>query len=268
VESYLPSWKQRILDTYQNFPPHLERIRHTMGSYFRLFSNQILLKQGEENDIQQVLYVDSDVVVMANLNPLWRHVQAEREHGYFFMWGEERCAGFNVIDISKLNTFWRKVQNYDLITLRPGSNFSHPTNRTKTYLNAAKILHQKGLGDQILVRSMQITEPELLGSLPEPWDVSANNGPWWKRNGTGLDTMDRPDGVGMLHFNGGGSSQDSVFGSHPFLQNRDFDDHPQDFQTSWGLAHYYNNLPWNWARYIAASQISEGDGYPVQVTHS
>jgi len=251
VEPFLPRWIDQIKQTYRHYPPEMERFRHTAGAYFRLFANELL-----PSHVQHVLYMDSDVVIMAGLDRLWSQVTSQVDKGYYFQWGQEKCSGFNVIDIQKLPDFWKRIQKYDLLTLRPGSDFADPKgNFTKTLRNAQKILHQRGLGDQILIRSMQVTEPHLIGSLPASWDVSAENGAWTKRNGTGLD-QDRPDGVGMLHFNGGGSSQDSYARAHPYV-NPDEHDQNLKFDSTWGLVRYYNNLPWNWAKFIVESRSSD-----------
>jgi len=232
VDPYVDQWIQEINETYKHFPPEMNRFRHTPGSYFRLFADEIMLPNRtrvggdddevekttsiDEDTIQNVLWMDSDVYIMSNLERLWQQINTpERTESYIFQWGQEKCAGFIVVNVPRLKDFWQRIKTYPLLTL------------TKNYTvhKAQKTVQQKGLGDQFLVRSMAHTEPGLIGFLPDDaWDVSANNGPWWDRNERGLSKPrgvgvheDRPKGVGMLHFNGGGSDQGSVFDGHPFL---------------------------------------------------
>jgi hypothetical protein len=231
VESYMPAWIDEINDTYKHYPESLERFRHTPGAYFRLFADQVLTSsttsatltaaetvasEGQSDQeptssvepIGNVLWMDSDVYIMSNLQRFWN--QVARRTQYYVQWGHERCSGFMVINVSTLRDFWKRLKTYDLITL---------TNYTVDEAN--RVVGQKGLGDQKLVRSMAYTEPDLVGLFPDDaWDVSANNGPWWRSHkipdGTSL-RRHRPRGVGMLHFNGGGSSQESAFEAHPYL---------------------------------------------------
>lgn len=136
---------------------------------------------------------------------------------------------------------------------------------------AQKKVRQRGLGDQFLIRSMQFTEADLIGHLPNEWDVSANDGPWWNitRNGTGV-VNDRPHGVGMLHFNGGGSSKLSAFEGHPFLveDSPNAPSNNSEFDSTWKLAHFYNRLDWKWAQYMVESQVhSSNGGHAVRIHH-
>lgn len=265
VEAWIPSWTQTIDAVYQHFPSDMDWYRHTKGAYFRLFAHDIL-----PTNVHHFIYMDSDVVILSNLATLWNRVQERQAEEYYFQWGQELCSGFLIIQKDRLADFWKRIGTYDLLRLTG-----------YTVRQAQKTVHQKGLGDQFLLRSMAFTEPHLIGTLPLEWDVSANDGPWWPRNGTGLE-LDRPHGVGMLHFNGGGSSGASAFQSHKFLvvqgNNNDNDDSHNNnvtttatsnpFPSTWGLAHFYNQLPWHWARYMAESKVPPNhEGYPILVQH-
>jgi hypothetical protein len=257
VESYVRNWTDVIDATYQHFPPDMDHFRHTVGAYYRLFADDVL----NATTIDDVLYMDSDVIVMSNLDRLWRDIRSKRpQHQYHFQWGKEQCSGLLVINIQKLKDFWKRIKDYDLLTLRGFASVR----------DAQKMVRQRGLGDQFLIRSMQLTEAELIGHLPDEWDVSANDGPWWNitRNGTGV-VEDRPRGVGMLHFNGGGSSKLSAFEGHPFLMENNPDAPANnDYGSTWKLAHFYNRLDWKWARYMVESQVRSSDGgHPVKIHH-
>ena len=93
-------------------------------------------------------------------------------------------------------------------------------------------------------------------------NFGTQDGPWWAREhrGEGLEN-DRESGIGMMHFNGGGGSKLSAFDSHMFLAD------DKDFPNTWGLAHYYNRLPWQWARYMAKSQLGADGGHAIVTKH-
>ena len=60
----------------------------------------------------------------------------------------------------------------------------------------------------------------------------------------------------MLHFNGGGRSQESYFTEHSFIT---------DFGDTWGNGKFYATLPWEWARYQAMSLVRPGSkGHSIQ----
>lgn len=97
--------------------------------------------------------------------------------------------------------------------------------------------------------------------------IRANDGAWWNitRNGTGL-VHDRPEGAGMLHFNGGGSSKLSAFyGQGPI--NPDSVPNNKDLESTWKLAHFYDRLDWKWARYMVESQVHSDGGHTGTVHH-
>jgi len=243
VESLVPRWMGVVNNTYRHFPQDMDWYRHTPGAYFRLFADEVL-----PDDVENFLYMDSDVVVMANLGELWKQVG---DRTSYFQWGQELCSGFLVINKTKLKDFWRRIQDYDILRLKG-----------YTVRKAQKKVRQRGLGDQFLLRAMNATEPFLIEPLPVEWDVSANDGPWWAREnrGEGLEN-DRGSGVGMMHFNGGRGSKLSAFDSHMFLADE------KDFPNTWGLAHYYNRLPWQWARYMAKSQLGPDGGHLIVTKH-
>jgi len=54
---------------------------------------------------------------------------------------------------------------------------------------------------------------------------------------------------------------------HPFFQNHPFIVEDVHKKTT-GLANYYVNMPWTWAKYFAKNQIDTGEeGYALQVNH-
>lgn len=81
---------------------------------------------------------------------------------------------------------------------------------------------------------------------------------------------DRPHGVGMLHFNGGGRSKESVFVDHTFLvlEPNDTEFYKNDLESTWKLAHFYDRLDWKWARFMVESQVRSDGGYPISIHHN
>lgn len=76
VTSRLEDMERVIMDTWTpSFPEIrnlLEVARHTVGTYFRLFAHWFLPSIAE-----QVLYMDTDVMILANLEELWHIVEAK-----------------------------------------------------------------------------------------------------------------------------------------------------------------------------------------------
>ncbi len=75
VENRVGAWEQMVQSTCR---PDL---RHTRGSYYRLFLHEVL-----PSHVEHVLYSDTDVVFLANLAALWR----QRDPTVMFQWGPLR----------------------------------------------------------------------------------------------------------------------------------------------------------------------------------
>jgi len=67
VQSRIETWNERIRKTWHQYPRNREVYRHSVGAYFRLFAKEVLSK-----DVEHVIYMDSDAVIMANLQELWK----------------------------------------------------------------------------------------------------------------------------------------------------------------------------------------------------
>ena len=225
--------------------------RHSMGTYYRLFAGQVL-----PNILgDYVLYMVTDVVLLANINDLWkehphngqpqRHSRMEEEDdddpptAPLFLWGEQsRCAGFMLYQPQSVETLWKL--------------WSTVPDETLEQLLAP----WPAVDDQLVLRAIQRTFPHLVGSLPKQWDISAMDGPWKYKPHVLL--KHRPQ-VSMLHYNGGGQAGhvDGAF----FEQHSHYQRH-----ALWRLSEYYVNMPWSWAQNIAASQIQPGSkGFGIQI---
>ena len=94
--------------------------------------------------------------------------------------------------------------------------------------------------------------------IPKEWDVPLAHKLW----GNHALKKQRPDGIGNLHFSGSPSPNWSVYESHSIMTN-------PKHKKGWGLANYYLNLPWNYARYILTSMIKhENQNQQNHGTHS
>jgi lipopolysaccharide biosynthesis glycosyltransferase len=64
-----------IMHTWKPSFPELEAFwqvsRHTVGAYFRLFLHRFL-----PSSVEHVLYIDTDLTILANLEALWQIVEA------------------------------------------------------------------------------------------------------------------------------------------------------------------------------------------------
>lgn len=170
VSPYVTKWKQQVANLYQH---KIGRVtRHTIGAYFRLFSDKVLPK-----NVSHVVYMDTDVVVMSNLGDL--HHRYNRSAT--FSWGKDHCSGFVVFNVPKIPTIWKLAQDY------------------KHFKNHAS-------GDQFILKQVGNLHPEVVSFLPNEWALSVGNGGLWKRAKKIVDY--RPK-VGMIHFNGQGARKQS-----------------------------------------------------------
>ena len=172
--------------------------------------------------MDHVLYLDTDVLMMANLESIWTY----RDSSVIFQWGSLQCAGFVLLTVPRIQELWDIVQD-------PGYNMTH-----------MGIVLDHGRNDQLLLRAINATHPQLVGMLPKEWDVPLAR--LWKKR-TLLYPHSRPNGVGMLHFNGGGrSAETSAFDKTEFMDN-------PFHQSGWGLGTYYKHMPWSWAKFLVES---------------
>lgn len=217
--------------------------RHTIGSYFRLFAGHIL-----PDDVDNLLYLDSDAVILANLEDIWqrqlRNIGSNQrasnitDDGILFYWGTSQCAGFIVLRPKQHKRLWELYSAVPPSVLRE------------------ILVSRPVVGDQFVLRSIQRQFPENVGLLGPEWDIHAADGPWKSQRSVLLHH--RPQ-AGMLHFNGGGTSKDAYFQKHRFYKN----------DPIWGLARYYVDMPWGWVRFLLASRLKRGEkGHPLRIQYN
>ena len=93
---------------------------------------------------------------------------------------------------------------------------------------------------------VEAVNPSLVGRLDKAWDVSVVNPTWMQKPEKMV--KQRLPGVGMFHFNGGGTSPVSFFeAGNPVHFVKD---------KFWNLAKYYVDLPWSWALHQMSSKTT------------
>lgn len=69
IQPKVERWTELITETWNKHydPKEKEYFRHKVGAYFRLFATEVL-----PVDVEHVIYMDSDVAIMANLQEIWK----------------------------------------------------------------------------------------------------------------------------------------------------------------------------------------------------
>jgi len=241
VSSYVPTWKKQIAATLNFSTMAAATGSHTVGTFFRLFAHHVL-----PASVDQVLYIDTDVVIMSNLDALWWDIQLTNEnnnsknnktttHGDALFHWSGTCADFVVLNMKRMDEIW------ELASRSPLQNISNETGQNPD--------------DQLIFLAVNHSFPEEVALLPSAWSFTVTE-LWRPKFHHEKLVAAKPD-IGMLHFNGGGSSKEPYFKAHTFLR---------DFNDTWGNAMYYATMPWPWARYTVLSLIPDGQtGYPLQI---
>ena len=199
-------WRNQVSITVYNVDPFLknwsatvesvlhikaDQLLHTVGSFFRLFGHDILPKT-----VQHVIYLDTDVVVMANLAELWH----SKDEDAVFMLGSDLCDGFMILNLYKGSKLWELAARIDIPAMR-------------------KEFPRNNIDDNLLLKGIHRTYPAEATLLPDSWSISVANGAWKYAQ----KLVEVRPAVGMLHFNGGGMSKDPYFVGDFFLR------HPNSF---------------------------------------
>lgn len=227
VEIHVQRWTNRLITSMHQFTLAEMTSGHTIGAFFRLFANDVVPPH-----VQHALYLDPDVVLMSNIEQLWKHLDPHA----LFHWGLSMCSGFVLLNMNALPEIWDLAEKLDLRAM--GTSIRQQPN------------------DQLIFRAINITHPERVSVLPPEWDISIADEVWRFRK---TIVQNRPQ-VGMIHFNGGGSSKEAFFETHSFLTD-------ETLRWTFGMANYFIRLPWSWARFTVESITSEGQGYPLLVKY-
>ena len=233
----LPQLKRLINDTFAPMfdDPKFDVLQHstsvhTIGCFFRLFANRVI-----PTTVKHLAYMDTDVVIMANLEELWRQVEATPDA--LFHWGRGMCSGFMVLNVPRAEEIWTLSQ------ASPMKNISDA--------------YRQNVNDPLVLMSVNVTYPDEVAILEDGWDMTLTSR--WQRKHQPYDK--KYPNVGMLHYNGGQSVPDAYFS---YNLDTNF---MTVFPESWGNGNYSATMPWTWARYQATSMIVPGSkGHMMNIT--
>ncbi|KAL3789093.1 hypothetical protein HJC23_008555 [Cyclotella cryptica] len=215
--------KTIIMDTWKPSFPEIEAFwevsMHTVGAYFRLFLHRFL-----PSTIGHVLYIDTDLTILANLEALWQTVEASRD--VLFHWGRRSCSCFVVMKLSRIEEIWSFARKAPLVDIK-------------------KEFDDHALDDQLLFISVNVTHPDEVNILPDGYDMTLSH----RWQGEHFPYHQVYPETFMLHHNG--NPDDNAYWNRTewISTHRD----------SWGLMEYYINLPWPWARFFAKSELLHGE---------
>lgn len=238
VESQLDEWAAFLQQKTRGVSTD-ERV--SIGGYFRLLAYKVLGKKG---GVDEVVYMDTDVVIMSNLNDLMRYMNTTHEENENMIWQYAPTyanSGFMVLNMQKFHKFWELIDKLPEIT---------------------------HAGDQCLLSMVyeQWPDANYRGVLPDAWNTHLGHG--WRRSPHELLHSGR--NVGMLHFTG---AFGETYFSEPGLEKycdykgrgKGCKGHLEEFRASWGLAEYYVRISWDYLMYFESSKISHDEaGYAFE----
>lgn len=196
--------------------------KHSIANYFGLLASKVIKPSSGF-----ILNLDTDVIVMADLEGLWKHV----DKSSLFQWSTN--GGFVIFNLDRQNEIWQHIGDFEKVT----------SSKTNGHI-----------GDQRLMDMINISYPEKVALLPDEWYVTLSRlkklGPLHKS---------RPKGAGMLHLNGNQKVKDSSFKST--IQLRD-----KSEKSGWGLANFFIDITWSWAKFLAESH-RDGKGHPIKILY-
>jgi hypothetical protein len=175
--------------------------------------------------------MDVDAVITANMEKLVLQMDTQ----YCFQWGAVKCSGFMIVNLHKLQQVWDSAYTIDF------------SNASEAY--------EQGFTDQIVFTAIHDKFPHLVGKLSKEYDLNVANGVWRDAHSFAKTYSE----LGMIHYNGGGSSKDPYF-NHMYFVN-------PKFMHEIGMPHYYVHFPWDWARSFSFSHTIPGRQFPLVLRH-
>jgi len=217
--------------------------------------------------VNPVLYMDADVVVLANLNDLWRNVLHDQDDDKYNTTNMEVDATSN--NNSTTNAQYPFLQ---WSSTWPNSGFAiYYMQRMPTFWKLLDSLPEiSHTNDQSLLGQVHDAFPNATGTLPREWDVHMGHG-WRGRPQSILWQQER---VGMAHFTGDPPTGSSYLDDNGVIKyclrvGQRCGDDPEgreQYMQTWGLVDYYIRLPWHYVRYFMESQVPIGaKGHSVLV---
>jgi lipopolysaccharide biosynthesis glycosyltransferase len=174
IEPFNDTWRRFLLEKLGTKTLYK---RVSLGGYYRLFAHNVL----GELDIGPALYMDSDVVILSNLNDLMNNMdETKLLQGSSSTWF---CSGFVLVNVKRFDKFWEKVDQLDMDPMP--------------------------ISDQDIRAAVLTKFPETFGWLPKEWDRNHGNG--WRRNPNNI--LNQKEATGMLHFQGctGRNQKENLF---------------------------------------------------------
>ena len=285
IEELIPSWKQFFSDKLTNESNRnwLDRGKTGFGTYFRLLAHRIIVPyvcyngstnhirgngttsfrsydmntyctDSDKQNLQEALYMDTDVVIMANLNHLMQTAgdvieKAKRDGKGRPLWIWNYNAGFIVMDLLKFENIWKLAATIP-------SNIRDDESKEKHDQWFLGKLHSS------------FTHLNISSIMPDEWSTHVGHG--FRRFPQKLFSA-RKNGTGILHFTApkhfGGNFMD-LGGTDKWCKFSPKCNHTDiglggdmdKVRSTWGLAEYYTKLSWDWAKYQGGiSRLSPGD---------
>jgi len=270
VEGMLPKWRLFLKhaltanDTADESSRSELDGRVGIGGYFRLFAHEVIMpyssseqcsldggdrsgKSCDNRDLKEAVYMDTDVIVMANLNDLMTATQqtilarVERVGLPRPLWIWNGNSGFAVIDLTNYNYMWLLASQTPRVTAVP---FNSPN---------MKLLIPKKKNDQYILQSIADRYPNVTAKIAMQWDIHVGHG--YRQLPQKL--FDDGRDVGFLHFTApshfGGNFMD-LGGTDKWCKFSNNCNHTDTIpggdmdkvRRTWGLAEYYTKLKWDW----------------------
>lgn len=236
VDGYEAEWNELLHNSTNKTPFDKTKKIYTIGAYYRLVADRIL-----PNDLVNVIYMDTDVVLNSNLNALYPYLDPKK-HTQWIQIGSTYCSGFMIMNLKVFpKHFWGKMEEL----AKQNTNFG-------------------GVHDQYLLRLVrESTPPEKTGILPKEWNVHFSD---HHRDQNRIVDQE----IAYWHFNGIRDQRRGFWErNYDFICRMDVSVVcPRDssnettlarFRQSWPVAEYYVQIPWLWIRYMAKSSIRTGE---------
>lgn len=238
VEPYLQSWLEQI-KRQSKFNADLGL--HTLGAYFRLMCYHVLPPR-----VERIFYLDTDVVIMANLAQVVE--QAPRDEEWFFQWSIG-CSGVMLINVPRLPLFWDYVAQVDYA--------GQPLASADQDLILGVLWKFTNSTDKAIYTDKTTQYSDLVRALPKAWDLYVSRD--YKNIAPQSLFQYRPQ-IGAIHYNGGSSSKQAYFRESDFVVGR-------EAQGGWPIAAaFYRDLPWSWLLFTGQSMGAGGQRYPIQIS--
>mmetsp|Transcript_32162 Transcript_32162/g.73465 ORF Transcript_32162/g.73465 Transcript_32162/m.73465 type:complete len:338 (-) Transcript_32162:19-1032(-) len=199
VQHHIKSLEAQMLETFRpSFPNFTDAYgtTQTIGTWLRLYAHRFI-----EHDAENLLYIDTDCVIMANLDGIADYI--EQRPSALIHWGESMTAGFIGLNIRRMEEMW---------TIAREAPMKEIATRFK-----------QDLDDQLVFRAINVTRPREVNVIPIEWDMHVTAR--WTSRYRPFDV--KTPNVGMLHFNGGSASKTAYFkpavsGAKTWMEKFDF----------------------------------------------